>query len=75
MKNAREYLSEKETERLSLSEYVRAVRNTLEELHERKCLEANVLIVSQPKVTSDALCLTPADRRWLRNMHIKVEEA
>jgi hypothetical protein len=62
------YLTKQEAEKLSLSDYVRAARRTLEEAHERRTyLESN-------PPTSDTLRLIPADRRLLRGMNIKIED-
>ncbi len=62
------YLSEQEAERLSLSEFVRAARRTLEEKYERiSYFETN-------PPASDILRLTPADRAYLHGLNIKVDE-
>jgi hypothetical protein len=63
-----EWLSEKEAESLTLSQYVAAARRTLEEAHARRLhLESN-------PPTSDLLRLIPADCRLLRGMNIKIED-
>jgi hypothetical protein len=61
------YLTKQEADKLSLSDYVRAARLTLEEAHARRTyLESN-------PPTSDTLCLAPADCVLLRGMNIKIE--
>jgi hypothetical protein len=67
MKNF-EYLSEKESEALSLKDYIAAARRTLEELYERKSY-----FESNPP-GSETLHLSRADRRLLRGMKIKVND-
>jgi hypothetical protein len=67
MKNF-EYLSEQESKKLTLSSYLSAARRTLEERYERR-----LFFESNPSV-SEVLKLTPADRRLLRGMKVKVND-
>jgi len=72
-----EYLSERQAEELSLSEFIRAARKTLEERHEQMTLQEHFGILAMPTTSpvSDSLNLTVYDRKLLEGMRIKgVEE-
>jgi hypothetical protein len=64
----REYLTEKQAESLTLSDFTRAARRTLQELYETKSHFA-----TNPPA-SDVLHLSPQDRRLLIGMKIQIEE-
>jgi hypothetical protein len=82
MSNPIEWLSEKEAERLSLSEFVRAARRTLQERFEESNRwtlaqfgeQVQSLMHEQQNPPASELHLSLYDRKFLKGIQIKVDD-